>query len=125
MRVSDNKEIYSIGLTSLRRLQRNAPSIPRSNMSRNRGDEGTIQVPYQNKVYPSGREQRSHYRGSSSSLTNSLNAVTPMSDEEILAEESLPELFTAQKTSITTRAGQAASFTCIVRNIGNRQVGQW
>ena len=57
-----------------------------------------------------------------------LKAVTPLPEDEISAEDAsgktvaLPELFAPSKTSVTTRAGQTASLTCIVRNLGNRQV---
>lgn len=56
-------------------------------------------------------------------LPSYLKAVTSIPEE--LGESPdrlLPELLTPIQSSVTTRAGQTASLTCYVRNLGNRQL---
>lgn len=57
-------------------------------------------------------------------LPSYLKAVTSIPDEVGgFPDRLLPELLTPLQSSVTTRAGQTASLTCYVRNLGNRQVG--
>lgn len=45
----------------------------------------------------------------------------PATTEDIHSKE--PVILTPAETYVSTRAGQAATLTCVVKNLGNKQVG--
>ena len=62
------------------------------------------------------RHHQQHYQqltGSSSS-----NSIAKEAEE---SEE--PEILAPKSSDVSTRVGQAATFTCVVKHLGNRQVG--
>lgn len=63
-----------------------------------------------------GRHHQQHYQQLTASSSSSITAEEAEDSEE-------PEILAPKSSHVSTRVGQAATFTCVVKHLGNRQVG--